>query len=365
MRRFYETSTTTPNTQLHLEVLVGYHALLVPIARVTKWLQSQSSYTLHKPARRAGYKTRPYRTSGIDHQWQMDLVDMIQESKHNEGYKHILTVIDIFSRYAWAEPLKTKSPRHVMPALRSIFAQGRKPTKVQSDQGLEFESKVMKTFFTSLGIEQFSVKSQFKAAIVERFNRTLKNKMFSYFTFANTHKWLDILPKLIEGYNKAKHRSIEMAPQDVDSEEEIPLWLNQNDPPPKLNKHGEGGKISNRGIPRLLSRNVKIGDYVRISKVKSVFGRGFLPNWTEEVFTVSKIVNTTPKQYKLNDESGEEVEGSFYREEIQVVDKPTEYRIEKVVQTKRVNGAKQHLIKWLGYPASFNSWVSEDAIRKL
>src|SRR5208282_327034 len=317
----------------------------IPIARVTKWLQSQSSYTLHKPARKAGYKTRPYRTGGIDHQWQMDLVDMIQESKHNEGYKYILTVIDIFSRYAWAEPLKTKSPQHVMVALRKIFEQGRKPMKVQSDQGLEFESKVMKNFFASLGIEQFSVKSQFKAAIVERFNRTLKNKMFSYFTFANTHKWLDILPKLIAGYNKAKHRSIEMAPQDVDSEEEIPLWLNQNDPSPKLNKHGRG---TPPGIPGRVARNVKIGDYVRISKVKSVFGRGFLPNWTEEVFTVSKIVNTNSKQYKLNDESGEQVDGSFYREEIQVVDKPEEYRIEEVVQTKRVNGRKQYLIKWLG-----------------
>jgi len=290
---------------------------------------------------------------------------MQQESKHNEGYKYILTVIDIFSRYAWAEPLKTKSPQHVMVALRNIFAQGRKPMKVQSDQGLEFESKVMKNFFASLHIEQFSVKSQFKAAIVERFNRTLKNKMFSYFTFANTHKWIDILPKLIAGYNKAKHRSIEMAPQDVDSEEEIPLWLKQNDPSPKLNKHGRDSKIIKTRIPVLVNHNVKIGDYVRISKVKSVFGRGFLPNWTEEVFTVAKIVNTNPMQYKLNDESGEQVEGSFYREEIQVVDKPEEYRIEEVVQTKRVNGRKQYLIKWLGYPASFNSWISEDAIRRL
>src|SRR5271167_1473690 len=211
----------------------------IPSPRVITWLKGQASYTLHKPARRAGYKTRPYRTGGIDHQWQMDLVDMQDKSKSNEGYKYILTVIDIFSRYAWAEPLKTKSPQHVMPALKRIFEQGRKPMKkVQSDQGLEFESKVMKIFFASLGIEQFSVKSQFKAAIVERFNRTLKNKMWNYFTHANTHKWLDILPKLLEGYNKAAHRGIEgLAPRDVDAEVEIPLWLNQNDPPQEKTKH--------------------------------------------------------------------------------------------------------------------------------
>src|SRR3981189_3263125 len=98
------------------------------------------------------------------------------EAKYNDGYKYILTVIDIFSRYAWAEPLKTNSPLHVKPAFELIFAKGRKPFKMQTDQGTEFESKTMQDFFASHKIKQFSVKPQFKAAIVERFNRTLKAK---------------------------------------------------------------------------------------------------------------------------------------------------------------------------------------------
>ena len=86
-------------------------AAKLPIKQVQEWLRSQPSYTLHKPARRQGYKTRKYLTSGIDHQWQADLADMQAESDHNEGYKYILTVIDVFGRYEWTQPVKSKSPQ--------------------------------------------------------------------------------------------------------------------------------------------------------------------------------------------------------------------------------------------------------------
>src|SRR5271156_6525654 len=94
--------------------------------------------------------------------------------------------------------------------------------KIQTDQGMEFESRVMRNYFNEKKVHQFSVKSQFKVAIVERFNRTLKAKMWNYFTHANTRKWLDVLPKLVSAYNKAVHRGIDMAPADVGPEEEIP-----------------------------------------------------------------------------------------------------------------------------------------------
>ena len=192
----------------------------IPVKRVEVWLRGQRSYTLHRPARKAGYKTRPYRTGGVDQQWQSNLVDMQVEAKYNNGYQYILTVIDIFSRYAWARPIKTKSPQHVKIGFDDIFsASNRKPLKLQTDQGLEFESNTMREYFNNLPIHQFSVKSQFKAAIVERFNRTLKTKMWNYFTYANTRKWLDVLPKLVSGYNKAVNRGIDMAPEDVDDEE--------------------------------------------------------------------------------------------------------------------------------------------------
>ena len=122
----------------------------------------------------------------------------------------------------------------------------------------------------------------------------------------------------------------------------MPLWVKQNAP---------------KKQPKPSRRMVKVGDHVRLSKVKNVFGRGFLPNWTEEVYTVTQVLNTRPIQIKVKDYNDDEVEGSFYIQEVQVVDKPETYRIEKIIRTRKVAGKTQYFVKWLGYPASFNSWV--------
>src|SRR3981189_799605 len=133
-------------------------------AVVKDWLKGQSSYSLHKPARKR-YSTRHYITSGINHQWEADLVDM--------------------QAYARANAVKSKTTRDMVGAFTTIF-DSEKPIKLQTDQGLEFESREMQRFFHDNDVEQFSVKSQFKAAMVERFNRTLKTKMWRFFTHNNT-----------------------------------------------------------------------------------------------------------------------------------------------------------------------------------
>jgi len=318
----------------------------VSLKNVKTWLQGQATYTLHKAAR-VRYGSRKYRTSGMDHQWQADLVDMQSYTHENDGYKYILTVIDMFSRYAWAEPLKSKAASHVKEAFERIFRLGRKPMKCQSDQGLEFESGTMKAFFQSHGIEQFSVKSQFKAAMVERFNRTLKTRMWKYFTHFNTHRWVDVLPKLLDSYNNSIHRAIAQAPATVTKDNEMALWM-RTEPMAVHARH-----------------SLKIGDHVRLSKVKHVFGKGYLPNWTEKVFTVSALLNTDPPQVEVQDYKGEEVEGSFYMQEVQKVDKPDLYRIERVIKHRKRKGKKEYLVKWLGYPEQFNSWVSQERIENV
>jgi len=314
-------------------------------AVVKDWLKGQSSYSLHKPARKR-YSTRHYITSGINHQWQADLVDMQAYARDNDGFKHILTVIDMFSRRAWAEAVKSKTTRDMVGAFTTIF-DSEKPIKLQTDQGLEFESRDMQRFFHENDVEQFSVKSQFKAAMVERFNRTLKTKMWRFFTHNNTRRWLEVLPKLIAGYNKSYHRSIDTTPNKVNEENEMELWL--------IKEPSKG-----RGVAK-----VQVGDTVRLSKAKNIFGKGYLPSWTEEVFTVSKVLNSKPPQVKVQDYHGEEIKGSFYMEEVQKVNKPEEYRIEKVLRTRRANNRKEYFVKWVGYPDKFNEWVGEDQMRRL
>ena len=309
---------------------------------VQKWLQGHSTYTLHKPARKR-YGSRRYRMSGMDHQWQADLVDMQAYAKENDGYNHILTVIDMFSRYAWAEPIKSKVATNVQQAFERIF-QDRKPFKIQTDQGMEFESRAMKEWWARHGIEQFSVKSQFKAAMVERFNRTLKTKMWRVFTNRGKRRWLEILPQLVLAYNASVHRMIGKRPIDITKDNETETWVAQENV---------------TRMKRLPKPRVQVGDHVRLSKVKWTFDKGYLPNWTEEIFVVTRVLPTTPPQIKVKDYNGEEIEGSFYLPEIQKVDKPDEYKIEKVIRTKKVKGKTQYLVKWLGYLASFNSWVDE------
>ena len=121
--------------------------------------------------------------------------------------------------------------------------------------------------------------------------------------------------------------------------------------------------FSNRP-PSTKKSDIKVGDTVRISKVKNVFAKGYLPNWTEEIFTVASINRkTSPVCYKLKDYNGEVIEGSFYREEIEhVIHKDDQYVVEKVMRTEKRGNEKWCLAKWAGYPSSMNSWVRKTDI---
>ena len=289
--------------------------------------------------------------NNIDSQWQADLADMQTISRFNDGYNYILTVIDILSRYAWARPLKTKRGQEVAAAFDSIFGEGRIPERLQTDQGKEFENIHVRSLLQRFNVELFSVKSAYKAAMVERFNRTLKTKIWRFFTAKNTHRWVDDLSKFVQAYNQSYHRSIKMKPVDVTPENAMEVWL----------------RLYN--IPRNIRPvdDIRIGDRVRISKVKSTFEKGYLPNWTEEEFFVDEINRKfNPIMYKLIDYHGNRLEGSFYAHEIQVVDQSEEvFIIDRIIRQKREGNVRKYLVKWRGYPDSFNSWVTDADIREL
>ena len=310
-------------------------------ASVKKWLKAQPTYTLHRNARKK-YPTRGYVTHAIDEQWQADLADVSLIERYNSGFRFILTVIDLFSRYAWARPLKTKRGVEVAAAFKNIFESGRIPKRIQTDQGKEFENRHVLDLFASHNIELFSVKSAYKAAVVERFNRTLKSKLWKYFTMSMRQKWTDVLQDIVTSYNNSKHRMIKMKPVDVTNEFRE-----------KRNKKLEA------------KDDIKVGDKVRISKVKSVFAKGYLANWTEEIFTVDSINRKySPRTYKLKDYGGEVIEGSFYHHEIQPVisNEDDTYLVEKVIRTQRRGNEQWCLVKWVGYPKQFNSWVRKSDV---
>lgn len=314
-----------------------------------QWLQKEDSYTLHKPVRWRFRRRRTY-AAHIDYLWQIDLSDMSKLSRSNDGNKYILFVIDVLSKFAWAAVLKNKSGLSVQQALSRIM-QKRKPIYVQSDKGGEFLNNHVQRFLKEKGIKFYtSNNDDVKAAVVERFQRTLKGRMWRYFTKHNTRRYVDVLQALIKSYNKTYHRSIRMSPEEVNDSNQTKAWSTL------YRKHA---------LKRTPHKFV-VGDKVRISKSAFVFRKGFLPSWTLEIFTISTRLATDPPTYTLKDYSGEDIEGCFYEPELNLVKKSNDlYTIEKLLRKKKIDGKTYYFVKWLGYPRKFNSYVAEQDIHDM
>ena len=193
--------------------------------KIKEWLSHQDTYTLHKPIRRR-FQRRAIITGGINQQFQADLIDMRALQKDNDGISYLVTCIDVFSKYAWAIPIKTKTGKSLVEAVRKIFAK-RKPINFQTDKGSEFVNKTFLNFLKEEFVHFFTTENEdIKASIVERFNRTLKEKMWRYFTKTNKFRYIHVLDRLLRNYNHSYHRSIRMAPIDVKLDNQEIVWNN-------------------------------------------------------------------------------------------------------------------------------------------
>lgn len=294
---------------------------------------------LHKPARR-NYVRRSFDIRGIDETWQADLVEMIPYAKQNKGFNYMLNVIDTMSKFAWSVPVKRKTGQNVTEAMKSILKKGRIPTNLQTDRGKEFFNKEFQDLMQQFNINLYSTYSNLKASICERFNRTLKSKMWQKFSLRGNYKWIDILEDLLAKYNNTKHRTIGMKPKDVNA-------AKVNDILSKINL--------NVRKKNAIRAKFKVGDKVRTSKNKEIFEKGYTPNWSTEIFTISKVQNTIPITYKLHDYQDKPIAGGFYKEELLKTKYPDIYLIEKVLKKR----GKNVYVKWLGFDNSHNSWINK------
>lgn len=300
------------------------------------WKQ-QLADELHKPIRRNFAKERVI-ANYADEIWACDLIDIKQFSRWNKGIKYFLMVIDVFSKYGWIETLKDKKGETVSAAFKSIFKEGRKPKYLWTDKGTEFYNKHLKEVLNKEKITLYSTENEEKSSVVERWNRTIKAKMWKQFTVQNNTVYLKILPEILKKYNNTKHSTTKMTPVEASK---------------KKNRgtvyfHTYGDLRAPPTKPKF-----KIGDKVRISKYKrKIFDKSYTPNWTEEIFVVDKVEYTNPITYKLKDLNNDEVKGTFYETELQRA-KQEIFRIEKVIRKNK----KQAYVKWKGYDDKFNSWV--------
>ena len=177
-----------------------------------------------------------------------------------------------------------------------------------------------------------STENEEKSSVAERWNRTMKNIMWKYFTANSRQKYIDVLPNMVDKYNSTYHRSIKLALSDARN--------------PSNYQHVYNALYGN--VRKSTSPKFHVGDKVRITRKKGTF----TPNWTEELFTISSVKATNPTTYTIKDQLGEPVRGSFYEQELQLSVHEI-FRIERVLRKKK----NQVYVKWKDYSNAFNSWI--------
>ena len=266
--------------------------------KISEWLKSQPSYTLHRRVVKK-FRRRKIIASGIDSIWQADLMDVSKTASSNNGIKFLLTVIDVVSKFAFVRPLTGKDSAQVANAFKDIIGGERKPKKLNTDQGREFLGLKFQQVLRDNNIGFYTSKDEIKCAIVERFNRTLRERIARYMT----HKgdtYINKLQEIVQAYNSSKHRSIGMAPKDVNKTNEDKVW--------------------NRlyGKQHRIKFEFEIGDTVRLSRLKSVFEKGSTQRWTTTLYTIVERRTTDPATYRVVDSlTSEPIIGWFYSQELQ------------------------------------------------
>ena len=213
-------------------------------------------------------------------------------SKLNKGFRFLLCVIDIFSKFAWVVPLKYIIGISIVDAFQKILDKsGGKPNKILVDKGSEFYNNSFIKWLKDKDIEVFSIHNEVRTVVAEGFIRTLKTKIYKYLTSMSKNVYIDKLDDIVGEYHNTYHRTIKMKPVDVKDNTHIDFENEFNDK----------------------DRKFKIGDHVKISKYKNIFAKGYTKNWSENLFVIKKIKKTDPWTYVINELNVGEIVGKILR----------------------------------------------------
>ena len=200
----------------------------------------------------------------------------------------------MYSKYTLVIPLKDKKGISIVNAFNKIIKQSeRKPNKIWVDQGSEFYNNDFKKWLSDNNIIMYSTYNEVKSVVAERFIRTLKNKLYKHMTATGKNVYYNVLDDVVNKYNNTKHSTIKMKPIDVKNNARV-----------YIDEHNEKDS------------RIKVGDRVRISKLKNMFAKGYTPKSSKEIFIVDKINDTVQYTYNIKDLNDEEIIGSFYDREL-------------------------------------------------
>ena len=312
-------------------------------------LQRIPTYTLHK-GRRIRFERLRTKPAGFMEDVQVDLADFQKVADHNDGYHYMLVGVDVLSRRVFAAPVKSKASGHMITAFKALLKQmPANPRRIFSDKGLEFLARPVKLFLTKIPIQQLTAESpDVKASVAERFIRTIKGRLYRYFTQNQTKRWVDVIPKIIDAINRTKSRATGMRPIDVD-------FYNAQEVRDKV--YGPN-PISPPKTPSALYEK---GDKVRISKAKKTFEKSYLPNYTKEVFEIDAVNRDRPQTYRIKDTKGESITGHFYDQELSKTkyERDRKLKIRAVLKQRKRRGLQEHLVAFEGRPDDEAVWITE------
>ncbi|PIC12836.1 hypothetical protein B9Z55_028195 [Caenorhabditis nigoni] len=317
----------------------------VKYEQVEKVLEDLESFTLHRP-NQSRFPRLKTTASGLFTDLQMDLADMSKYKNENDGIVFLLVVIDLYSRRLFVRPIKSKRGVEVAEALRSVFEEmGTSPIIIFSDDGKEFYNSNVKQLLEEEHVQLVSPKSELKCAVVERANRTLKTRLAKYMTHKYNHRYIDVLQTVVKAINHSVNRGIGKRPVDV--------------------RHGDFVLP----FPSSSSAKIKfrIGDHVRIASKRGTFDKGYEQGWTTEVYVIKKVQRGHPVTYRIVDTNGDDIDGIFYTRELTkcTYTEQTPFRVSQILDTRKVRGRVQKLVRWDGYGPEFDSWINASDLMDL
>ena len=297
--------------------------------QVQDFLMKQPSYQVHRRVRK-GRVVKPIVSKRVNSHWQMDIFAMADpKTVHaNNGYSAVLVVIDNFSKYVWAFPLKSQSGEEVATCLKTLFDK-HKPSVLQSDNGTHFTANEVSKVCDKFGVKQvFSVAYRpTSQGLVERTNQTLKHKIYQHMTLWNSRKWVDALGDLVINYNTSIHNTTKMKPVDVYEQ-----TYNRQVRKEVSKKIMKAAKTMTKRSPMQAFSDLKPGDYVRVhfDTIESTFKKGYKAQWSNQVYIV--LHKTRPdtdtfsyEMYSLKKQNGTKISGTFKRNELLKVVNPTDF----------------------------------------
>jgi len=338
----------------------------IPKSKIIKFLRGEHVYTTNKNIIRK-FKRNRVIVDGIDTQWDMDLIDFSKYSKENDGYRYILICIDIFSRYVWARPCKTKYGAEIAAELIDIISEGRKPESIRTDSGREMTNATLKNqVYQALSIKHFSTSNELQANYAERVIKTIKAKLFRIMRKTRKFKYIEQLEKVIEGYNKTVHSSTGYAPEDVTDENEDEVRISEY--LIRTKKENAIPRLKNKMAPSKIKQyKFKLNDSVRITRTRNTFDRFYDENWTGEVFTIIKrFRRQNINVYKIADKKDDELKGTFYETELQKInyDPNAEFHVKEVLETIKERGKPDKVrVSWHDWPKKFNQVILKSNLK--